>query len=159
MIPALFFGFGIGLAAYASVKFWFWEPAPRKRSRLSLPKESIQQPQALLESPSHDQAAKASSCPPTDNGAHSEAYEEIGGFECSQDESDRETVGPSLTTESAEKDESNAWFLIRTSKGTLKACRCASWTPHTVAGPFESKLAAGQAKKKYSARTSQSPRA
>ena len=58
-------------------------------------------------------------------------------------------MGRGLTTESAEEDESDAWFLIRTSKGTLKACRCASWTPHTVAGPFESKVAASQAKKKY----------
>ncbi len=158
MISGLFFGLGIGMAAYASAKFWFWEPVPRKRSRLSLPKESFQQTRAIQETPSHDQTAEASSCPPTDSGAHSEAHEEIGGPECGQDEPDLETVGRGLTTESAEEDESDAWFLIRTSKGTLKACRCASWTPHTVAGPFESKVAASQAKKKYGAPAAQSQR-
>jgi hypothetical protein len=60
-----------------------------------------------------------------------------------------EVASASEIPDSIDAVEFKSWYVIRTSKGLLRTCRCSSQTSHTIAGPFATKSAARQAKEQY----------
>jgi hypothetical protein len=158
MIPGIVLGFGIGLAAYGCSRLLFgalWSGHEPDVQELQVPQVFFQ-PSELAEpvvaaepvqenlTHAHDAAEAPLTVPEEAFPPVQEELPEVQG----------ESPAPYLdsgseTTVANEETEIKSWYLIATSKGKLRACKCSSWTAHTVAGPFATKKEAQQAKQQH----------
>jgi hypothetical protein len=151
-------GFGIGLAAYSVGRLFSGAPSQARRSKSTDSAESIQPAVTLSEGAAIEPPAEAAlvedvSAPAAPISEEAPVLELQAEDETAEDESDADVAG--VDTSSGAK----SWYLIRTAKGYLRACRCRAATSTTVAGPFATRPAANKAKQRFASLTPQSPRA
>lgn len=158
MVGSIILGFGIGLATRGCMRLFFDGLAPNRLSRSSDSGESLRPQHALGGPPAFV---------PSDEGS---ANQGLAGHICRSD--DEPDCFESKAEEFAQQKDSTAdielpdespasknWYLIRTSRGLLRICRCRAGTSSTVAGPFVTKQAASTYKKRYSSAGVLSPSA
>ena len=150
--PGILLGFGLGLAAYGC-----WRLLLGKSSESPA---TLSEPQDVLHA--HEVAQAVVLVEPAEESLSlAEHTVEVSREEPEEDPAlpeQEKSLEPSLDSalETAEEDqvpESKSWYLIATSKGLLRACKCSAPTSHTVAGPFDTKRAAQLAKQQYEGRS------
>jgi hypothetical protein len=167
MIQGIVLGFGIGLAAYGCARLLFGAEPTESASALGQSRESVESfEHAVPMVPVEPIGENLSLTEPPVEASRSEPEEEppvqapeesVEPELASRSEEEpppqrqQEVVEPDLASLSAAVPENpvtepKSWYLIATSKGLLRACKCSSWTAHTVAGPFATKKEAQQAK-------------
>jgi hypothetical protein len=150
MIQGIALGVGIGLAALGFMKFLLGriykeESSISIDSEESIPQEKTPETEVIVASVEEHSLNLAS-----DTEAFCKEHEEAGISELTEDNIEDDDVAFSAGNPiPSEAFESKSWYLIRTTKGLLRTCRCSSRTSHTVAGPFATKMAARQAKEQY----------
>jgi len=156
VIPGIVVGLGIGLAAYGSIKFLFGRLSREKLRAPSDAEEPTHAAPVLEDSPVLFPPEEEAGWLSSESSASAEAQEQTVGADRLEDVHEPEKAPPSPAKAPKKLAQAKTWYLIRTSKGTLRACRC-SKSEHTVAGPFESKLEARKAKEQFSTLTVQTP--
>jgi hypothetical protein len=150
MIQGIALGVGIGLAALGGWKFLlgriYKEESPTSiDSEESTRHEKTPKTEVAIASAEEHSLNLAS-----DIEAFCKEHEEAGISELTENNIEDEDVafaaGMPIPSDAVE---SKSWYVIRTSKGLLRTCRCSSRTSHTIAGPFATKSAARQAKEQY----------
>jgi hypothetical protein len=132
------------------MKLLFGRPSHRSGPSISGDsQESIERAGVVAEGSTSEPADQLSVGPLIEEEVEAGDYEQDAQQDLQEDESEPEIGSSSTTTVSEELPHARNWFLIRTSKGTLRACRCNAGTPSVVAGPFESKEAANRAKLRF----------
>lgn len=150
MIQGIALGVGIGLTAYGCMKFLLGRLYTEEQLTSIESDEPIQQEEAQETEMSPVVVAESSQDLVSDIAAFCKQHEiseipEVHGTIIEAEE----VASASEIPDSIDAVGSKSWYVIRTSKGLLRTCRCSSQTSHTVAGPFPTKLAARQAKEQY----------
>ncbi len=150
MIQGIALGVGIGLTAYGCMKFLLGKVYTEEQLTSIESDEPIRQEEAQRTEVSPVVVAESSQDLVSDIAAFCKQREVSEIPEVHGAIIDAEEVA--LRSEIPEPNDAvefKSWYVIRTSKGLLRTCRCSSQTSHTVAGPFPTKLAARQAKEQY----------
>ena len=148
MIPGIVLGFGIGLAAYGCSKLLFGMTSSEHVPEVSESRAFLNRSE-LVETAFPTEAA--SEGPVHTNRTRDIAFSELGEdapLVREETPEQHDDIALAATSDNRETDV-KSWYVIATSKGKLRACKCSSWTAHTVAGPFATKKEAQQAKPEH----------
>jgi hypothetical protein len=157
VIGGIIVGFGIGLAAYGLGRLFLGASSRKRPSKLSHSAESIHPKSAFVEGAADEPPAEGARTEEIAGDA-APTSEVAPGLQLQADDETAEDESAAAVTDLDAPPGAKNWYLIRTVKGYLRACRCRAATPSTVAGPFATGTAANKAKQRYASLTPQSPR-